>query len=46
MSFPLSVIESKWKYMEAAAILDGKNVFSAMGNNISCRLSILVSGSL
>ena len=43
MSFPWSVIESKRKYMEAAAILEGKNVqWVAVENSISCRLSVLV----
>ena len=36
-SFTLSVIESKRKYTEAAAILRGKNVqWVAVGNSISC----------
>ena len=39
---PWSLIESKRKYMEAAAILEGKNVqWVAVGNNVSCRLSVL-----
>ena len=46
MSFyviPLSVIENKWKYTEAAAILEGKNVqWIAVGDSISCHLSVLV----
>ena len=42
-SFPLSVIESKRKYTEAAAILEGKNVqWVVVGDNISCCLSVLV----
>ena len=42
-SFPPSVIENKQKYMEAAAIFEGKNVRSVMVvDSISCRLSVLV----
>ena len=42
-SFPLSVIENKQKYMEAGAILSGKNVQRVtVGNSISCRLSVLL----
>ena len=39
----MRVSETRWKYMEAAGIFEGKNVqWVAVGDSISCYLSVLV----